>query len=98
MKSRDSQMSGTGSTCVAETRAASMGAGTASRQARRGTQVRPTTPDSQGSASQVTTPLTHEQIANRAKALWLASGCLPGRDVQNWCEAEAQLKTELKSH
>jgi len=43
---------------------------------------------------QVTT-LTHEQIAERAEAIWQASGCLPGRDEQNWCEAEAQLKAEL---
>ena len=41
------------------------------------------------------TPLTRKQIAERAEAIWQASGCLPGRDEQNWCEAEAQLKAEL---
>ena len=41
------------------------------------------------------TPLTYEQIAERAEAIWQASGCLPGRDKQNWCEAEVQLKAEL---
>lgn len=37
--------------------------------------------------------LTHEQIEERARALWLKSGCLPGRDEANWHEAEAQLLT-----
>jgi hypothetical protein len=39
--------------------------------------------------------LTHEQIKERARAPWLKSGCLPGRDEANWREAEAQLKAEL---
>jgi hypothetical protein len=47
------------------------------------------------SKSEKVTPLTHEQIAERAEAIWQASGCLPGRDERNWCEAEAQLKAEL---
>ena len=41
----------------------------------------------------VTAP-THEQIAQRAEHLWRQGGCLPGRDEQNWREAEAQLKAE----
>ena len=45
--------------------------------------------------SERVTPLTHEQIAERAEAIWQASGCLPGQDERNWCEAEAQLKAEL---
>ena len=47
------------------------------------------------SKSEQVTPLTQEQIAERAEAIWQASGYLPGRDEQNWCEAEAQLKAEL---
>ena len=39
--------------------------------------------------------LTHDQIAQRAKAIWQAKGCPAGRVVQNWNEAEAQLKAEL---
>ena len=39
--------------------------------------------------------LTHEQIAQRAEHIWRQSGCLPGRDEQNWQEAEAQLRAEL---
>jgi len=38
-----------------------------------------------------------EQIAERARTLWLASGCLPGRDEQNWREAEIQLQAEFFS-
>ena len=43
------------------------------------------------------TVLTHEQIAERAKAIWRERGCVPGFDEQNWCEAEAQLKEELET-
>lgn len=39
-------------------------------------------------------PLAYERIAQRARTLWLASGCLPGRDEQNWREAEVQLAAE----
>lgn len=53
---------------------------------------------SHGSAPRQSTPLTHERIAERAKALWLASGCVPGRDEQNWHEAEAQLRAESQPH
>jgi hypothetical protein len=39
--------------------------------------------------------LTHDLIAERARTIWLERGCSPDRDEENWCEAEAQLKTEL---
>ena len=39
--------------------------------------------------------LTHNLIAERARTLWLERGRSPGRDEENWREAEAQLKTEL---
>jgi len=45
--------------------------------------------------SKPTVTLTHEQIAQRAVHIWRQSGCLPGRDEQNWQEAEAQLRAEL---
>jgi hypothetical protein len=35
---------------------------------------------------------THEEIARRAYALFEKSGRVPGRDMQNWLEAESQLK------
>jgi hypothetical protein len=39
--------------------------------------------------------LTQEQIGERAWALWVRGGCMPGQDRQNWFEAERQLKAEL---
>jgi len=39
--------------------------------------------------------LSHDQIAARARTIWQAKGCRPGQDVQNWLEAEAQLKSEM---
>lgn len=38
--------------------------------------------------------ISHEQVAARAYELWLRSGCVPGRDAENWREAEAQLRAE----
>jgi len=35
---------------------------------------------------------THEAIAERAFALWMASGCAQGQDVECWLEAERQLR------
>jgi len=35
--------------------------------------------------------LTHEEIATAAYALFEKSGCIPGRDNENWLQAEAQL-------
>jgi hypothetical protein len=35
------------------------------------------------------------QIAERATAIWRTKGCPRGQDVQNWLEAEAQLKREM---
>jgi len=42
-----------------------------------------------------TAMLSHERIAERARAIWEERGCLPDRDEENWRDAEAQLKTEL---
>jgi hypothetical protein len=39
--------------------------------------------------------LTHAMIAQRAWRIWNQNGRIPGRDRQNWLEAERQLKTEL---
>ncbi len=38
---------------------------------------------------------SHEEIAARARAIWQAKGCCAGQDVQNWIEAETQLKNEM---
>ena len=37
---------------------------------------------------------SHEQITERAKALWAQHGCVAGQDQADWYEAEAQLRTE----
>jgi len=36
------------------------------------------------------TPTT-DHIATRAYEIWQEKGCMPGRDMENWLEAEAQL-------
>lgn len=33
----------------------------------------------------------HEEIARRAREIYEQSGRVPGRDVQNWLQAEAEL-------
>lgn len=35
---------------------------------------------------------TREQVAARAYELWLQSGCLAGRDAENWLQAERELQ------
>ncbi len=97
MRNRDNQMSRTASTYAKATREGFAGTATAPSYPQSEAKAIPTTPISQGKATPAATRLTHEQIAERARALWLASGCLAGRDEQNWLEAEAQLKAELKS-
>lgn len=39
--------------------------------------------------------LSHDLIAERARAIWLERGCLPDHDQENWRDAEAQLTVEL---
>lgn len=36
-------------------------------------------------------PPTREEIARRAYHLWLQSGCAPGREDENWLQAEREL-------
>jgi hypothetical protein len=36
---------------------------------------------------------THDQIACRAYEIWLQSGCIMGRDTENWAQAERELST-----
>ncbi len=40
---------------------------------------------------------THEEIAERARAIFEASGRVPGRDMDNWLQAEAQLIAARKA-
>ncbi len=37
---------------------------------------------------------THEQIAERAKAIWVQGGRVGGQDQADWYEAEAQLRAQ----
>ena len=41
-------------------------------------------------------PPTHDEIASRAQQLYTESGNVPGRDEQNWLEAERQLHAERR--
>jgi hypothetical protein len=38
---------------------------------------------------------THDQISERAKAIWRERGCVAGEDQSNWFEAERQLQKEM---
>lgn len=38
---------------------------------------------------------TEQQIRERAYAIWLAGGRQPGRDAENWHQAECELRAEL---
>lgn len=49
-------------------------------------------PVDSGSGDQV---FQHERIAQLAREIWEAKGCPVGQDMQNWQEAEAQLRAEL---
>jgi hypothetical protein len=42
-----------------------------------------------------TTTLTHDQIADRARAIWERRGCPQGDDDRIWREAEDELKREM---
>jgi len=65
------------------------------------TTVRPASPKSQQatvtakSGAGKSAKISHEQVALRAREIWMKRGCLPGQDEQNWLEAERQLKAEL---
>ncbi len=40
-------------------------------------------------------PVPHERVAMRAYEKWCQRGCPPGTDVQDWYEAEAEVRAEL---
>jgi hypothetical protein len=39
-------------------------------------------------------PIPHEKIAQRAYEKWMKGGCNHGRHMQDWIEAEAELRAE----
>ncbi len=40
---------------------------------------------------------SHEEIAQRARAIYEQKGRIPGHDLENWLEAEAQLMAGRKT-
>ncbi len=42
------------------------------------------------------TPISRDEIAKRAHAIFERNGCQHGCDVENWLAAEAELKAEQK--
>ena len=40
---------------------------------------------------------THDEIARRAREIFERNGRIPGRDLENWLEAESQLLSARKS-
>jgi hypothetical protein len=49
------------------------------------------------SASKFNSP-SHSEISARAEQLYRESGCVPGRDLENWVQAESELKQRLESN
>src|SRR2546423_12331835 len=49
------------------------------------------------SASQIDSP-SHSEIAARAEKIYRESGCIPGRDLENWVRAENELKQRLENN
>jgi hypothetical protein len=49
------------------------------------------------SASKFDSP-SHEDIAARAEQIYRESGCVAGRDLENWVQAENELKQRLESN
>ena len=41
--------------------------------------------------------ISHDQIAERARAIWQSKGCPLGLDEANWYEAEVQLRMEQQA-
>ncbi|AWM42160.1 hypothetical protein C1280_06745 [Gemmata obscuriglobus] len=42
--------------------------------------------------------ILHDKIAARAAEIWDRKGRPHGQDVQNWMEAEAELRAEFAAH
>jgi hypothetical protein len=58
-------------------------------------QTRATQASDTGGTATATMPITHTQIAERARQIWEQRGRPQGEDERNWREAERQLKREL---
>ena len=49
------------------------------------------------SASKMDSP-SHSEISARAEEIYRASGCIPGRDLENWVQAEKELKQRSQTN
>ena len=61
----------------------------------RHTSSQPQVQSSSTTSHSATTKIPHEKIAMRAYEKWVKRGQPHGTDVQDWVEAEAELKVEL---
>ena len=41
---------------------------------------------------------SHSEISARAEEIYRESGCIPGRDLENWVQAENELKQRSQSN
>jgi hypothetical protein len=39
--------------------------------------------------------LLHQRIRSRAEEIYYRSGCVPGRDLENWAQAEKEIREEV---
>ncbi len=46
--------------------------------------------------STVSEPGSHDEIARRAYEVYLARGEAPGRDLEDWLQAERELRSSMK--
>jgi hypothetical protein len=53
-----------------------------------------TPPQTKTPSATTTSHVPQEKIAQRAYEKWMKHGCTHGRHVQDWTEAEAELKAE----
>ena len=53
-----------------------------------------TPPQTKTQSAPTTSQVPQEKIAQRAFENWMKHGCTHGRHVQDWTEAEAELKAE----
>jgi Protein of unknown function (DUF2934) len=53
-----------------------------------------TPPQTKTQSAPTTSQVPREKIAQRAYEKWMKHGCTHGRHVQDWNEAEAELKAE----
>ncbi|HET6179367.1 MAG TPA: DUF2934 domain-containing protein [Candidatus Sulfotelmatobacter sp.] len=50
------------------------------------------------SSAQTPVPDVHKAICRRAEEIYIRSGRIPGRDVENWTQAEKEVRQELAGH